>query len=155
MVMDLLQAPIPGQSLTSPPGASPFENPPQHTDIETALEEIWNKLTQPKQVIRLCIILKKGMPAEYLAKTILFEGFSKGKWTPDMAFLMLKIVMSMIIAIAVTKNIKPKIFSPDKDQEDFLDQFVDDPELTAEEPITQDTIQDLPKQFTGLLGAKL
>lgn len=155
MAMDLLQAPIPGQSLTQEPGASPYEMPPQHADIQDALEEIWDKLTLPKQVIRLTIILKKGMPVEYLARSILFEGFSKGKWTPDMAFLMLKIVMSMLIAIAVAKGIKPKIFSPDKDQENFLDQFVDDPDVTKEEPIIQESTNDLPEEFTGLLGAKL
>lgn len=153
--MDLLQGPIPGQSLTTEPGSSPMETPPQHTDIETALQEIWDKLTLPKQVIRLSIILKKGMPAEYLAKTILFEGFSKGKWTPDMAFLMLKVVMSMIIAIAAAKGIKPKIFAPDKDQEAFLDQFIDDPEVNAEEPVAQEPTKDTLPEFSGLLGAKI
>lgn len=152
----MLQAPIPGQSLTDIPGSAPHEMPPQHTDINTALEEIFTKLTTPKQVVRLTLILRKGVPVEYIAKTILFEGFTKGKWTPDMAFLMLKIVMSMIIAVAHLKKIKVTIRNPDREQEAFLDEFGGEPEdiiEQPEEPATEDT--GLPPQLKGLLGVKL
>lgn len=151
MSWDIFQNALPGQSLTTPPGSAPHDLPPQHADTNAALEHIWELLTQPRQVTRLILMLKKGIPVEYIARSILFTGFAKGKWTPDVGLLSLKIVMAMIIAIATQKNIKPTIFNPDKDQDAFLDQFLDIAEEPA--PAAPDNTQ-LP-QFTGLLGGNL
>lgn len=151
MSWDLFQGALPGQSLTKEMGSSPMDMPPQYTDINQALEHIFDLLTTPKQVTRLVLLLKKGVPAEYIARSILFAGFAKGKWTPDMALLSLKIVMAMIMAIGVQKGVKPKVFNPDKDQAAFLDQFLDMAEEPA--PAAPDNTQ-LP-QFNGILGGNL
>ncbi len=154
MSFDLFQASIPGQSLTQEVGSSPTEMPPQFTDVNEALEFLFDKMTEPRQVTRMVLILKKGMPVEYLARSILFEGFSKNRWTPDLALLMLRILIAMIISIAVQKGVKPKIFNPDKAQREFLDQFLDMapdslPDATEEAGI------EPPMEFSGLLGAKM
>lgn len=125
MSLDLLKGPIPGQSLTVAMGSHPWHNPPQYTDLNDALEHVFNALTSPRQVVRLVLLLKKGTPVEYIARTVLFIGFSKGMWTPDLALLMLKTTMAMIIGIAHIKKVKVKIFNPDKEQDKFLDTFLD------------------------------
>lgn len=150
MSWDLFQGSLPGQSLTKEMGSSPADLPPQYADANQALEHIFDLLTTPKQVTRLVLLLKKGVPAEYIARSILFAGFAKGKWTPDVALLSLKIIMAMIIAIGVQKGVKPKVFNPDKEQAAFLDQFLD----IAEAPAPASTEAQLP-QFSGILGGNL
>jgi hypothetical protein len=155
MSFDLFQAPIPGQSLTQEQGGAPFEHPPQFTDPNDALEYMFDKLTEARQVVRLVLMVKKGVPVEYIARAIVFQGFSSGKWTPDVAMLMLRIVMAMIISIVVQKGVKPTIFNPDKEQKAFLDGFLDMAGDTP--PVKQEEAapKGISEEFTGLLGVEL
>lgn len=133
-----------------------MEQPPQFADVNAALEHILEKLTVKKQVVRLALMLKKGVSVEYIAKAMLFEGFTRGKWTPDTALLMLRIVMAMIIAVASNAGVKnPTILNPDRSQEQFLDQFIDDDmegEMEDENGGMEEASEQLP-QFQGILGA--
>lgn len=157
----IFDAPIPGQSLTQEPGATPMEQPPQFADIDAALEFLLDKLTQKRQAVRLVLMLKKGITAEYIAKSILFDGFSRGKWSPDLAMLMLRIVMAMIIAIGTNAGVKDmKVLNPDINQDKFLDQFLTDgaegnAELDASEGTQGESDNSVPNlpQFKGLLGS--
>jgi len=154
MPSTMFDAPIPGQSLTTEKGSSPVEFPPHFADTDTALEYIFEKLTIKKQVVRLCLLLKKGASVEFIARSILFQGFVNGKWSPDNAMLMLRIVMAMIIAIAHNAGVKtPKILNEDKTQNDFLDQFVNDEQFSGQPPV-EETVEDAPQlpEFTGILG---
>ncbi len=159
MSWDLFQGAIPGESLTKELGSNPTELPSQFADPNDALEYLMDKLTEPRQVTRLVLMLKKDVPVEYIARAVVFQGFSTGKWTPDVGMLMVRIVIAMIIAIATQKGVSPKIFNPDKEQDEFLDQFLD----MAEEPSapaglgeqTGGGLTGLPSEFTGLLGTQL
>lgn len=160
MSLDLFKGPIPGQAWSKPIGAHPYQNPPQYTDVNDALEHVFTALTEPRQVTRLVLMLKKGTPAEYIARTILFVGFTKGMWTPDVALLMLKTVMAMIIGVAHLKKVKVTIFNPDKEQDAFLDKFMDlvgkpdqsdTSSLTESQPASAPSTNPLAGS-TGLLG---
>ncbi len=157
-MMNVLDGPIPGQSLTKPMGASPSDNPPQYASLNDALEHVFQALTQPRQVTRMVLMLKKGMPVEYLARSIIFMGFGKGMWTPDVGLMMLKSVMAMIISIAHLKKVKHIIMNPDKEQNDFLDQFMDmaqEPEDNKNSPEPATSATAGPIQFKGILGGSL
>lgn len=140
--------PIPGQSLTRTPNSSPAQQPPQFADPNDALEYLFEKLTEPRMTTRLLILLKHDVPVEFIARAILFQGFTSGKWTPDVALLILKTTMRMIISIARLKKVKVKIFNPDKEQDDFLDEFADKPFPSKEE----EKAPDMGTQFSGVLG---
>lgn len=152
MSMDLFNGPIPGQSLSKPMGASPVDNPPQYSNLEDALNHVFETLTQPRQIVRLVLLLKKGVPVEYIARSIIFMGFGKGMWSPDVGLMMLRTVMLQISSIAHIKGIKHVIFNPDKAQNDFLDQFLD--MAPEENPVKDNKLTESPAapKFTGLLG---
>jgi hypothetical protein len=151
MSLNIFDGPIPGQSLTQEPGSAPYERPPQYANVEEALEVLFDKLSSKRQATRLVLLLKKGVPVEYLTRTILFEGFLQNKWTPDVALLMSRILMAMIISIGTQANVKNMvIFNPDKEQEDFLEQFLDDADLFGNEEE-----ETTPPEFTGLFGVKM
>lgn len=106
-------APIPGQSLTQHPGSSPMEYPPQFTDLDTALEYVWDRLHKPNALINLVGYLKAKTPVEILARTIIYQGLLKNNWNVDMSLLMLQGVIWQIEAIAKLKGIKTKTFVDD------------------------------------------
>lgn len=155
--IDMFNAPIPGASLTAAPGAAPYEQPPQFTDPDKAMNFIVGKMTQPRQVDRLIALMKAGAPAEAIGRTVLFQGFSDGKWTPDMAMFLLQPTVQMVAAVAErarrdgyleAKDIR--ILNPDVDQQNFMSEFVDVQQLIKEKkalaasaPSTP--IEELPK----------
>lgn len=147
-MLDIFDGPTPGQSLTKEVGSLSVEHPAQHADPNAALEELFDKLTTPKQATRLVLMLKKGVPVEYIARAVLFEGFLQNKWTPDMAMLMLRIVMAMIISIGVRKGISPTIFNEDTEHDKFLDQFID---MEIQEEVANDS-NNQELDFNGFLG---
>jgi len=99
-------APIPGQSLTDKPGNTPWEHPPQFTDTAEAAEYIWDKLTHPDYVKQVIAMLDAGIPVEALCRVIIFAGFTEGKWTPDVGFMLAEVVIKMIATIAVKSGVK-------------------------------------------------
>jgi len=158
MSFKMFDAPVPGQSLTQEAGSAPYEQPPQFANVEDALENIFEKLSDKRHATRLVLLLRKGVPVEYLTRTMLYEGFLKNKWTPDTALLMGRIVMAMIIAVGTQAGVKKmKLFNPDKEQDKFLEQFLGDDSIfeDANEEAPSEEEKGFLGNFTGLLGAKL
>ena len=104
-----LDAPVPGQSLTDTPGNARWEHPPQYPKVEEALDVVWNNLTKKENVKSLVVMLNKGIPVEAVAKTVLFGGFTEGKWTVDSSMLMAKPVIAMIAAIGARAGLGDKM----------------------------------------------
>lgn len=117
----MFSAPVPGESLTGKPKNMPFEHPPQFTDIEEATEFVWDQLNNRNTTLQLLALLDKQTPVDGLAKTILFTGFASGKWTPDLAILMVKPVVAMIVAIGKGAgiNVRMRIRKKSKSQENL------------------------------------
>ena len=141
--VDLMSAPIPGQSLTTEPGNATWERPPQFTDPNVALEYLWEQMTKPRKAYHIGKMLKSGTPAEYIARTVVFAGFSEGKWNPDLALLISRPVLYQIVAIGAAQGVENiKIMN---DREDALLGLFESPEPDA----TPQENQLPPKQ--GLL----
>tara|TARA_X000001382_G_scaffold13627_1_gene8838 strand:- start:13943 stop:14449 length:507 start_codon:yes stop_codon:yes gene_type:complete len=118
-------APVPGQSLTDNPGNYPWEHSPKHTNINEAAESIFRAITEEDAALNMLAMLKSGVPVEAIVRTLLFAGFTEGKFNPDLGLLLTPIVMSMVIAIAKKANIKEIVItmddkSPTKIAEEFL-----------------------------------
>lgn len=113
-----LDAAIPGQSLTDTPGNAPWEHPPQYTNPSEAADMVYKQLMRPTNLKQIILMLHKGIPAEALTRTILFSGFMDGKWTPDMAMLIAKPILAMLVGIGARAGIeKMKIAMPQPDKD--------------------------------------
>ena len=99
-------APVPGQGLTDKPGNYPWEHPPQYTDTMEASEYIWDRMTQPLFVKQIIAMLDAGIPVEAIARIVVFSGFTEGKWTPDVGFMLAETVVKMIATIGFTAGVK-------------------------------------------------
>lgn len=101
-----LKAPIPGSSLTKEPGSMPYEKPPQFVRLDEAMHHMMGQLTTPFYLKQLLQLMEMGTSIEAIARTLLFTGFSLGKWTVDLAMLMYKPLMLLLMAIAHRANLK-------------------------------------------------
>ena len=99
-------APVPGQSLTDKPGSSPWEHPPQYTNTAEAADFIWSQLSTPEFAEQVIAMLDAEVPVEAIGRIILFGGFTEGKWTPDVAFIIAEPVMKMIVAVGIHGGVK-------------------------------------------------
>ena len=99
-------APVPGQSLTDKPGNYPWEHAPQYTDTSEAADYVWDKLSQPEFAEQVIAMLDAGIPVEAIGRIIIFAGFTEGKWTPDVAFIIAEPVMKMIAAVGIHGGVK-------------------------------------------------
>jgi len=99
-------APVPGQGITDKPGNYPWEHPPQYTDTMEATEFVWDKLTKPEFAEQVIGMLDAGIPVEAIGRIIVFSGFTEGKWTPDVAFIITEPIMKMIATIGIQGGVK-------------------------------------------------
>lgn len=148
---NLFDAAIPGQSLTQQKGSAPWEYPAKFTHLDEALEFVFEKLSSPKNAGQVHLQLKKGMPAEYLANTILFTGAAQSLWNMDLALLMHKTVVQQIVAIGKLTKVKNiKVKTPNSKDLDFYKGFLDLIEPKVKEP---EVVVNGKPEFSGLLGA--
>ena len=99
-------APVPGQGLTDKPGNYPWEHPPEYTDTMEASEYVWDKLTEPLFAQQVVAMLDAGIPVEAITRIVIFSGFTEGKWTPDVGFMLAETVVKMVATIGVTGGVK-------------------------------------------------
>lgn len=130
-----LNAKVPGMSLTMAPGSLPMQRPPLLTDANQAAEYFWDKLhSNPKQIMKLVVMLRKGVPAEYIARTILFTAIIHGIIQINCALMVARVLVKQIVAIGALKGVKNmKIKNPDMEFANFVaankDQMYDEPPL--------------------------
>lgn len=96
--------PIPGQSWTTTPGNSPWEKPPQFTNVDKAMDFLIDRLLNDTQITKICMLLKKKVPVELLVQTLLFTGFAEGKWTFDLMVLLAKPLTGLILTLYSKAN---------------------------------------------------
>ena len=99
-------APVPGQGLTDKPGNYPWEHPPEYTDTMEASEWVWDKLTEPLFAQQVIGMLDAGVPVEAIARIVIFSGFTEGKWSPDVGFMLAETVVKMVATIGFTGGVK-------------------------------------------------
>ena len=97
-------APVPGQSFTDKPGNYPWEHSPQYTDTAEAADYVWDRLSQPEFAEQVIAMLDAGIPVEAIGRIIIFAGFTEGKWTPDVAFIIAE--PEMIAAVGIHGGVK-------------------------------------------------
>ena len=92
--------------VSSSPRNAKWEHPPQMPKVPDAFEFIWGQMHKEPMLTQVISLLDTGVPVEALAKTILFAGFSEGKWTIDAAVLLAEPVFLSITALAKNAGLK-------------------------------------------------
>jgi len=110
------QGPIPGQSLTnSPDSRQPWENPPVYTNIKEAREAIFLEILKQENLEPIVNLLDDGMSVAKVTEMLLFIGYSKGQFNPDMMMLLAEPVMYMLLAVCEAVGVDPAINTDEGD----------------------------------------
>ena len=106
--------PTPGQSLTNsvdPP--SPWDGPTTYTNMNDALDSLFDMLTEEEMLVNLVVSISDGAPITAITQMILIDGFQKGSWNPDLMVSLIEPTMYMIMSIAEKAGIKYRIDEDD------------------------------------------
>ena len=119
--LDPLEVPVPGESLTADPEQrQPFEQPPIHTDMNEAVEDLFFRMTEKESMDQLINLIRSEVPLEDIAQVVLFSGFREGAFTPDLMLNMIEPAIYILIWMADYAEIEP-VLAPD-DEFDFGDE---------------------------------
>lgn len=102
----MLDAPIPGMSMTHELGARPWQNPPQYNTIEEALDYYIPRLQSDEVSEQLLDVMEMGIPVTVIANTMQLAGVMEGKHTIDVGMLVLPVLVELIMLIGDTAKIK-------------------------------------------------
>jgi hypothetical protein len=93
----MFAAPIPGQSLTTPPKNYAWERPPEIADPEQAMQFYLSKLSNPKTLSAVLDGLEvSGMDISSMTKGIIRSGVAEGVHNLDVAMLVAPVVHEFI-----------------------------------------------------------
>jgi len=95
----MFSAPIPGQSLTSEPKNSPWENPPQMTTPEEAVMWHIERLGKPKKVKSVVGLLSLNLDVVTMTEGILRGAVAEGRHSVDVSLIIAPIIHEYIKGI--------------------------------------------------------
>lgn len=101
-----MTGPIPGENYTSDTKNYPWHRPPEHTDVDEAIEAAFEKLSSPEAAPGMLTMVEAGMTIATLTDMFLTSGMGKGKWTMDTALLMAGPVAHIMCLMCKSYGIK-------------------------------------------------
>ena len=110
---------MPGSSLTNDPDTPlPFEGQPEYTDAREAAEYIFQFVTKEENYIPIMQAVGDGYPVMDLTQAMLFQGFSEGKWNPDLLMILAEPTAYILMALAERAGIDFVIYRGEADDEE-------------------------------------
>jgi hypothetical protein len=104
--ISLIDAPIPGMSLTAELGGRPWQTPAQYTDVDSAIEYYMSRMTSEEFMDDLIDVLEMGVPVTTLANSIQLSNVMEGKHSVDVGMLVTPLLMELIMMIAESAEIE-------------------------------------------------
>ena len=109
ILQPMIDAPIAGQSLTAELGNRPWQQPPQYTTVEEALEYYIPRLTNPEMLDDLFNVMETGIPLTTIANAIQSSGVMEGKHSLDVGILILPVLMETMAYLAEEANVEYEV----------------------------------------------
>jgi len=102
----LLDAPIPGMSMTHELGARPWQSPAQHTTVEEALDYYIPRFANDEVTEQLMDVLEMGVPVTTVANSLQLSGVMEGKHSIDVGMMVIPVLMELIMFMADEEGVK-------------------------------------------------
>jgi hypothetical protein len=139
-----LDAPVPGESLTADPDTkASYETPPQHTDVNVAMEDLFMRLSQEEALDQVLNLMRSEVPLEDIAQTLLFGGFREGKFNPDLMLMMIEPTIYILLWFAEYADIEPVLYPEDEVGEQFDAEDFDIQTAAAPEGVSEDLLSKI------------
>lgn len=102
----LLDAPIAGQHMVSELGGRPWQQAPQYTTVDEAIEYYLDRMSSEEFTEQLVDVLEMDVPVTTLANTIQMAGVMDGKHSIDVGMLVMPLLMEMIMLVGDMAGVK-------------------------------------------------
>ena len=102
----LFDRPIPGMSLTAELGNRPWQQPPQYSTVEEALQWYIPRLTNPEMLDQLLNVMESGIPLTTIADAMQTGGVMEGKHSLDVGILILPVLIETMAYLAEEAGIE-------------------------------------------------
>jgi|TARA_R110000744_G_C19246913_1_gene549829 hypothetical protein len=157
---EMLDAPIPGQSLTNEPGAYPWEKPPKLNTVDEVISNYLPLFNNKDIVIDLLNQMEAGIPITSMVSLITKSGTMAGLHSIDTGLLASPVLVEMLISVADASDVdyvigtekvdsvKPRMSSIRATLKDFAP-TEDVPEMVEEEPM-----KELPEEPMGMMARR-
>ena len=142
--INMFEGATPGQSITaSPDSKMPWDGPPQYAGLQEASQDLFLSLLEDDTLKSIVDLLDQEIPISDIAHVILVQGYSEGKYNPDLLMMLIEPLMYMLMAIAEKFDIADvKIYrGEEEDSEDVM--FDEDISLEDSQASTQQTLKNL------------
>jgi len=96
----MFQAPIPGQSLTTEPKNTPWENPSEMSKVEDVIKYYITKMSNPEVMDDILAILQAGASIKSLVEGTYTQGVMRGMHTLDAGMLAAPTLVLFMQAVA-------------------------------------------------------
>ena len=110
-------APIPGQSLFSTPGDSPWERPSELNTVDEALSFYFNSMRDPEIIDDLMTVVDMGIPLAPIVKTMYMSSVMKGIHNLDVGLIVAPVLSEFLAAVAKSYDIDFKYSGVDPMEE--------------------------------------
>lgn len=111
----LLDASIPGMSLTKEPGSRPWEQPPQLNTLAEVVDHYTERLTNPSIVNSVLEAVSKDAPIYEMTKSLVTANVMRGIHSIDTGMLAMPVVIEMIKTLAELNGVGYIVEQADKD----------------------------------------
>lgn len=108
---DPFMKPVPGWSLTQPPGKWPWEKPPRFTDPDEVVDRIIKKLEDERVQENYVKLMFAGVSIEEIVHSISVTGFAEGEFTPDVAEIIKAPIGIYLMGVATDNDVPVKLFA--------------------------------------------
>jgi hypothetical protein len=140
----LLDAPIPGQSLTSELGARPWQQKSELQTLEDAIEYYIPKLGDPSTINTTLRIIESGSSLTTIAEVFTLNGTMEGKHNVDVAVLVNPVIVEFLKGLGDLAGIDYTIDADEENKSDVtpLDATEAEQELLKDEDV-EDLMEDV------------
>ena len=110
-------APIPGQSLFTTPGDSPWERPSELNTVDEALSFYFTSMRDPEIIDDLMTVVDMGIPLAPIVKTMYMSSVMRGLHNLDVGLIVAPVLTEFLAAVAKSYDIDFKYSGADPMEE--------------------------------------
>ena len=158
---EFLDAPIPGQSLTTEPKSRPWEQPPKYTTAEEALDFYVPRLSDPEMVAPMVDVMERGTTVVAVAEMIQSSGVMQGLHSVDVGLIIAPVIVELLITQADLAEIEYKVGTEKSDIPDssMINRAVDNAGEeyfdTGVDPMEEEIMEEAPQvQPEGIMSRR-
>ena len=143
---EMLNGPIPGESMTLTPGMYPFDRPPHTTNAEEAIQLVMSAISKPKTTNKILDAIRDKVPVDSLVNVLLQSLWQEGIISIQLIPILAPSVLTIFHFIADRAGLKASL-STDGAQNPETD--IDESDIEVASKAIQESLSSPKEDLKG------